>query len=51
MRLTDYDINQCQNIVKELANDNIIPQKLDVTSKSEWRNVSQEIFDATSKTL
>ncbi len=43
--LTDFDINQCKNIVEELANENIIPLKLDVTSKSEWQSVSQKIFD------
>jgi len=43
--LTDYDLDACRNRVKELDSKNIIPMKLDVTSKSEWDSVLQKVFD------
>lgn len=42
--LTDYNFEECQKKASELTDENIIPYKLDVTSKSEWDSLLKEIF-------
>ncbi len=42
--LTDCDFNECKKKVSELSSSNIMAMKLDVTSKTDWDNVTGEIF-------
>lgn len=43
--LTDFDIDASISKAKELSNKNIIPLKLDVTSKLEWDDLLEKIYD------
>ena len=43
--LADLDFDACESKVKDLNNQNIQSVKLDVTSKSEWDQVSYDLFE------
>ena len=43
--LADLDFDACESKVKDLNNQNIQTVKLDVTSKSEWDQVSYDLFE------